>query len=98
MRYGHLITLLAIFVDKRWGIEHEVSEGVKIVHSPDLLSGWVRLVQGILKMDAPQIEVKENLYNAVFFRFTHKGLAKDALVLLSPAGQIVNQTNEAGSI
>lgn len=44
-RRGHSVTLLTISACKRWGFEREVSEGVEIIHTPDLLwglgrSGW----------------------------------------------------------
>jgi glycosyltransferase involved in cell wall biosynthesis len=44
-RRGHAVTLLTISANKRWGFEREVSEGVEIIHTPDLLwglgrSGW----------------------------------------------------------
>ena len=42
---GHTVTLLTISANKRWGFKCEVSEGVEIIHTPDLLwglgrSGW----------------------------------------------------------
>lgn len=45
VRRGHSVTLLSISAGKRWGFEREVSEGVEIIHTPDLLwglgrSGW----------------------------------------------------------
>jgi len=45
VRRGHSVTLLTISANKRWGFECEVSEGVEIIHTPDLLwgpgrSGW----------------------------------------------------------
>ncbi len=45
VRRGHSVTLLTISADKRWGFEREVSQGVEIIHTPDLLwglgrSGW----------------------------------------------------------
>jgi glycosyltransferase involved in cell wall biosynthesis len=36
---GHSVTLLTISQNRRWGFEHEESDGVHIVHTPDLLSG-----------------------------------------------------------
>jgi len=39
---GHSVTLLTISTDKRWGFEREVSEGVEIIHTPDLLWGLGR--------------------------------------------------------
>lgn len=39
VRRGHSVTLLTISPDRRWGIECRVSEGVEIVHTPDLLWG-----------------------------------------------------------
>lgn len=42
---GHSVTLLTISADRKWGFEREVTDGVEIVHTPDLLrgvgrSGW----------------------------------------------------------
>lgn len=44
-RRGHSVTLLTISANKHWGFEREVSEGVEIIHTPDVLwglgrSGW----------------------------------------------------------
>ncbi len=44
-RRGHSVTLLTISANRRWGFEHEMSEEVEIIHTPDLLwgvgrSGW----------------------------------------------------------
>jgi glycosyltransferase involved in cell wall biosynthesis len=44
-RHGHSVTLLTISASKHRGFEREVSEGVEIIHTPDLLwglgrSGW----------------------------------------------------------
>lgn len=41
-RRGHSVTLLTISANKYWGIEREVSEGVEIIHTPDLLPGLGR--------------------------------------------------------
>jgi len=42
VRRGHEITLLTISADRRWGFEVEESEGVTIVHTPDLLCSLAR--------------------------------------------------------
>jgi glycosyltransferase involved in cell wall biosynthesis len=39
VRRGHSVTLLTISANKRWGFEREASEGVEIIHTPDLLWG-----------------------------------------------------------
>ena len=44
-RRDHSVTLLTISANKRWGFEREISDGVEIIHTPDLLwglgrSGW----------------------------------------------------------
>lgn len=44
-RRGHNVTLLTISEKRRWGFQHEISEGVEIIHTPDLFwgigrSGW----------------------------------------------------------
>ncbi len=36
---GHRVTLLSISNERRWGLEREISEGVEIIHTPDLLWG-----------------------------------------------------------
>ena len=36
---GHAVTQLSISAQRRWGFEREVSQGVEIVHTPDLLWG-----------------------------------------------------------
>ena len=45
VRRGHTVTLLTISAERRWGFRREVSEGVEIIETPDLLwgvgrSGW----------------------------------------------------------
>jgi len=38
-RRGHTVTLLTISAERRQGFDREISEGVEIIHTPDLLNG-----------------------------------------------------------
>lgn len=61
VRSGHSVTLLSISADKRWGFEREVSDGVEIIHTPDLLWGlgrtgwdmWDTLWRGVFLFNKP---------------------------------------------